>query len=168
MVILKTYKDLKPVLMNPKSKGLKEPYFIIKGDHQIVFILAPGLNGEEFNKTIGYFSSYPTVQNFQVALGQGIMLMQRNDELGEAKEFKFVNLHAGRQVAVPSGWGVCLINTSKSFLIVQRSDLISDKYKTMEPIVQKQGFAYYVIEKKGDISFERNPHYHNHPQITTE
>lgn len=168
MVITKTNKDLKPVLMNPKSKGVKEPYFLIEGQQQTVFVVAPGLNGEEFNKTIGYFNNFPSVSVYQVAIGAGILIMQRNDDSGGAKEFKFVSLNPGRQVNVPTGWGVVFINTGKNFLVLVRNSTIEEKYLDSKPITTKHGLAYYAIDKKGDISFERNPSYRVHPQITTE
>lgn len=168
MVITKTLKDLKPVLMDSKAKGVKEPFYIIEGEEQVVFIVSPGVNGDEFNKTLGHFYRYQGVQVYSVSFGQGVLLMQRNDELGEAKEFKFVNLHPGRQVAVPTGWATCLVNTGKNFLMVIRNSVLSKKFMDEESIIKKHGFAYYVIDKKGDISLEKNPNYRVHPQITTE
>lgn len=154
--------------MDPNSKGVKEPFFLIEGEKQVVFVVAPGLNGEEFNKTLGDFNDFPTVSVYQVALGQGILVMQRNDENGEAKEFKFVSLHAGRQINVPSLWAVCFVNTSKNFLVIVRNNVIDKKYLNAVPIIKKHGLVYYVIDKKGDISFEKNPNYRVYPQITTE
>lgn len=168
MVITKTFKDLKPVLLDPKSKGIKEPFYIIAGKEQVIFVVSPGVNGVEFNKTTGHFYKYQGVQVYTVSFGQGVLLMQRNDELGEAKEFKFVNLHPGRQIAVPSGYATCLVNTGKNFLIVVRNSVLTDKLLDEGPVIKKQGLAYYVIDKKGDIALERNPNYKVHPQITTE
>lgn len=168
MVITKTLKDLKPVLMDPKAKGVKEPFYVIKGEGQTVFIVSPGLNGFEFNKTIGYLNNFPSVSVYQVALGQGILVMQRSDENWMVKEFKFVTLFAGRQINVPTGWALVLINTGKNFLVVLRNGNVADKYFNPNPVITKKGLAYYAVDKKGDISFERNPNYQVHPQITTE
>jgi len=167
MVISKTSKDLKPVLMEPTGKGLKTPYYLIQDRGQVVFVVSPGRNGVEFNKTSGYFSDFPGMQTYISLYGSGILLMQRNDELGEAKEFKMVTLSPLKQVTVPVGWGMCLVNTGSSFLVVLRSAL-DEKYQNSKPIIEKKGLAYYVIEKKGEIVFEQNPNYQIHPQITTE
>jgi len=168
MVITKTNKDLKPVLMEGASPTIKTPYYLIKEGEQLIFVIAAGRNGSEFNKTSGYFSSFPGMQSYQCLYGQGILVMQRNDELGEAKEFKVVTLNPGRQVAVPAGWGMGLVNTGSSFLVVLRNSFLDESHKDVKPLLEKQGFAYYVVEKKGEIAFEINPNYRVHPQIATE
>lgn len=168
MVITKTYKDIKPVLMQPSVVRVKEPYYIIKSDGQVIFVVSPGQNGVEYNKTEGFFSNYEGMQTYQCLYGQGLMLMQRNDERGEAKEFKVVSLNLGRQVVVPVSWAMCLVNIGKSFLVVLGNLDIESKDLDSKPIIQKQGLAYFVIEKKGEISFEQNPNYSVHPQIATE
>src|SRR3989344_74812 len=139
MVITKTNKDLKPVLMDPKAKGVKEPFYIIEGQEQIIFVVSPGVNGVEFNKSIGHFYKFQGVQVYSLSFGQGVLLMQRNDELDEAKEFKFVNLNSGRQVAVPSGWATCLVNTGKNFLIVVRNSVLLPKYLNEKSVIKKHG-----------------------------
>lgn len=168
MVITKTSKDLKSVLMEPTVKGVKTPYYLIQDREQVIFVVSPGRNGTEFNKTSGYFSNFPGMQTYLSLHGSGILLMQRNDELGEAKEFKMVTLNPFKQVTVPAGWAMCLVNTGNSFLVVLRNSVLDEKYISSKPITDKKGFTYYVIEKKGEIAFEPNSNYRVHPQITTE
>ena len=167
MIISVTSQDLKPVLMDGVKAGVKNPYYIIEDKEQVIFVVSPGRNGAEFNKTLGYFSLFPTVQTYQCLFGQGILIMQRNDSFG-AKEFKVVVLTPGKQVLVPAGFGVCFIKTGSNFLVSIRNSNIDKKYLDTNPFIEKQGFAYYVVEKKGEISFEQNPNYKVHPQITTE
>lgn len=168
MVITKTRREIKPVLMSPKARGVKEPYYLIQDGEQIIFVVSPGQNGAEFNKTTGYFSKFPAILTYQCLYGQGLLLMQRNDELEEAKEFKVITLHPGRQVAVPASWAMCLVNVGRGFLVVVRNGLIDPKDLDSRPIEEKQGLAYYIVEKKGEIGFEPNPNYSVHPQIATE
>lgn len=168
MIIEKTAKDLKPALLDPKVKAVKDPFYIIEGDEAEIFVVSAGLNGTEYNKTVGFFSSFLGVTTYQCLFGQGILLLQRNDEVGEAKEFKVVTLSFGRQVGVPAGWGSVLVNVGKSFLVVLRSGNVDGKYLDEKPVLEKQGLAYYVVEKKGEIAFEQNRNYRVHPQITTE
>lgn len=168
MVITKTFKDLRPVLMEKVNKGIKTPSYLIQDKEQVIFVVSSGKNGIEFNKTVGYFSSFPGMTSYQCLYGQGILVMQRNDTLGEAKEFKVVILNSGKQVLLPAGWGMCIVNTGVSFLVVLRNSLLDADYEDTKPLIEKRGFAYYVIEKKGEISFERNPNYQVYPQITTE
>lgn len=167
MVTSKTAKDLKSVLMQGAKPEVKVPYYLIEDNGQAIFVIASGRNGAEFNKTVGYFSNFPGMQTYQCLYGQGIFLMQRND-LAEAKEFKVVSLNPGRQVSVPAGWGMGLVNTGNNLLVVLRNSFLDEKYKDPKPILEKQGLAYYVVEKKGEISFEENPNYKLHPQISTE
>lgn len=168
MIVKATYKDLRPVLMDKEAKGVKIPYYQIEDKEQVIFVVSPGLNGIEFNKTAGYLSTFPGMQTYLGLYGSGILLMQRNDELGEAKEFKVVRLSPHKQVNAPAGWIVCLVNTGNSFLVVLRSSVLNEEYKVPPSIIEKSGLAYYVIEKKGEITFEPNPRYIAHPQITTE
>lgn len=168
MVITKGYQDIKPVLMEPGRNYIREPYYVIKSNGQVIYVVSSGLNGTEFNKTEGFFSNYPAVLHYGCLFGQGILLMQRNDDLGDAKEFKVITLNSGKQVDVPSTWGFCLINTGKNLLVVLGSKDLGKQEIDSKPIYKKSGLAYYVIERRGEISFEANPNYSVHPQITTE
>lgn len=163
-----TYQDLKPVLMEPKQKGVKEPFYIIEDTHQSIFVVSPGKNGAELNKTVGFFDNFPGVQTYVSLYGSGLLLMQRNDELGEAKEFKMVTLSPFKQIAVPANWAACFVNTGSNFLIVLRNGVLDKKFLDTKPLIEKGGLAYFVIERKGEVVFEQNPNYKVHPQITTE
>lgn len=167
MVITKTHKDIKAALMEPRAKGIKEPFYLIRDEDQVIFIITSGKNGSEFNKYPGFFINYSGVNIYTCLHGQGVVIMQRNDENGEAKEFKVVTLSSSRQVEVPAGWGVCFINIGRSFLVVYGPWIDAD-YLNDKPIIEKKGLAYWVVEKKGEINFEQNPNYRVHPQITTE
>ncbi|MCL5784458.1 MAG: hypothetical protein M1142_03850 [Patescibacteria group bacterium] len=168
MITIRTRQELKDVLMDPKTPGVKEPYFVIRGEAgQNITILTPGKNGEEFNKTYGHFHNYQGVEIYHVVYGQGVLVLQRNDENNEAKEFKVMSLRAGTSTEIPSGFGHCLVNVGKSYLVVIDNAPQEAKFHNLEPLRQKHGFAYYVIDKKGEIGFEANRNYHLHPQITT-
>ena len=167
MIISKTAKDLKPVLMEDAQSEVKEPFYVIKDSDQVIFVVSSGKNGSEYNKTVGYFSTYPGMQTYQCLYGQGIFVVQRNQD-GDAKEFRVVVLSPGRQILVPAGSGMCLVNTGNNLLVVLRNSFLEEKYEDSKPILEKKGFAYYIVEKKGEISFDSNPNYKLHPQITTE
>ena len=160
--------DLKPVLMQPQAGGIKESYFVIYGDNQNMTVVSPGKNGVEYNKTFGYFHIYKGAIIYRCLYGQGLIIMQRNDEFDEAKEFKIVTLHQGRQVEVPAGYGHCAVNIGKSFLVLIDNSPGNIKFKEKEYVKNRRGFVYYIVEKKGEIGFEHNPNYQIHPQITTE
>ena len=168
MITIKTRKDLQEVLMEAKAKGIKNPYFVIHGDHQNITVLVSGTNGVEFNKTHGHFNTYQSVEFYTCLYGQGLILLQRNDERGEAKEFKVITIQQGKQVAIPAGYGHGLVNIGKIFLVVLDNAPNEPKTHDYQTVKAKKGFAYYVVEKKGEIAFEPNPHYVVHPQINTE
>lgn len=168
MIIARTLKDLKPVLMEKVIQGIKNPSYLIEDNGQVIFVVTSGHNGTEFNKTEGYLSTFPGMQTYISLYGSGILLMQRNDEVGEAKEFKLVTLNPLKQVNVPAGWSLCLVNTGSTYLVVLRSRELDKKYVETKPIIEKGGLVYFVVEKKGEITFEPNPNYHVHPQISTE
>lgn len=168
MIIGKSRKEIKDVLMEPQRSGVKEPYYLIQEGDQVIFVVSSGLNGSEFNKTEGFISSFLGIHIFQCLYGQGLMLLQRNDVAGEAKEFKVVTLSSGKQVELPSGWAMCLVNLGKNLLIVLGNLDMQSKELESRSIREKQGLAFYVIEKKGEIAFEQNPNYNLHPQITAE
>lgn len=168
MITVRTRQELRDVLMDPKAPGVKEPYSVIHGEAgQNITILTSGKNGEEFNKTYGHFHNYQGVETYNVVYGQGVLILQRNDENGEAKEFKVMSLRGGTTVEIPSGYGHTLVNIGKTYLVVVDNAPVGDRFHNFEPLKQKRGFAYYVIDKKGEIGFEANPNYHTHPQITT-
>lgn len=151
------------------NKKLKlAPYYLIEDEGQTIYVVSSGLNGTEFNKTVGFIGNFPTMQTYIALYGSGILLMQRNDEAGEAKEFKFVTLNPLKQVIVPTGWAACLVNTGKSYLVVLVTGVLDKKYISEKPVLDKNGLAYFVVEKKGEISFEQNPNYQVHPQIASE
>lgn len=168
MIDTHTHKDIEDVLREPRAKGVKEVYYVIREVGQNITVVVDGLNGTEYNKTYGHFHTYMGVEMYACLSGQGLLLMQRNDEDGEAKEFKVVTLHPGRQVEVPSGFGHGLINIGKGLLVTLDNAPDFAKSHDYQPIKNKRGFAYYVIEKKGEVAFEPNPEYKVHPQITSE
>lgn len=167
MVVTLLRKDLEKALMEPKEVGLKEPGFIIEGDNgERLSVVSSGKNGAEYNKTLGFFHNFPGIEVYHCLYGQGILMMQRNDQEGDCKEVKVVGLRPGMVVEVPSGWGQCLINTGKSFLVVADNGIENVKYHDDQSIKEKAGLAYYVVDRKGNIAFEENPNYSFHPQIS--
>jgi oxalate decarboxylase/phosphoglucose isomerase-like protein (cupin superfamily) len=163
-----THKDIEKVLMEPKIKGIKDAYSVIDTGDQEIICLNSGKNGIEFNKTHGHFSMHLGVEVYHCLFGQGVLVMQRNDEEGEAKEFKVVTLTAGKQVIVPAGFGHCFVNIARGYLIILDNSPRRSRLPDQKTLEEKQGLAYYIVEKKGEIAFEINPHYKVHPQISTE
>lgn len=169
MIITTTHKELEDVLFDHKAPGVKESYYVILGDSQNITIVNPGKNGTEFNKTFGHLNKFQGAEIFHCLSGQGIVVMQRNDENGEAKEFKVATLSSGKQIEVPEGYGHCVVNVGKGYLVVlDNAPGHGPKFQEYDGVKAKKGFAYYIVEKKGEIGFEKNTNYSIFPQITTE
>lgn len=168
MVVATTRQELKDVLMDVKAPGVKEPYFTISGEGgQNILIITPGVNGIEFNKTYGHFHTFQEVEIYHVVYGQGVLIMQRNDEMGEAKEIRVVGIRPGATVEIPFGYGHAIANVGKNYLVVIDNSPLGVKGNDTKDIRNKHGLAYYIIDKKGEVGFEQNPNYHIHPQIST-
>lgn len=160
--------EMKDVFMDPKAPGVKEPYFVISGEGgQNITIITPGTNGSEFNKTYGHYHTFQEVEIYHVVYGQGVLLMQRNDEEGEVKEVRIVGLRPGSTIEVPSGYGHTIANIGKNYLVVIDNSPATPKSKTSDLIKEKHGLVYYIVDKKGEVGFEPNPNYRLHPQIAT-
>lgn len=163
-----TRQEMKDVLMDSKAPGIKEPYFVISGEGgQNITIITPGTNGNEFNKTYGHSHTFQEVEIYHVVYGQGVLLMQRNDENGEIKEARIVGLRPGSTIEVPSGYGHTIANVGKNYLVVIDNSPATPKSHDSEFIKMKQGLVYYIVDKKGEVGFEPNPNYKLHPQIAT-
>lgn len=169
LVTVVTREEIKELLMSPKEKGIKTPYFTFRGENgENITFLNAGKNGNEFNKTYGKINTFPGVELFRCVYGQGLLIMQRNDEEGEAKEFRIISLRGRVSGEIPSGYGHALINTGKNFLIVVDNAPADKKNFDTESITNKKGFAYYIVDKQGDISVEKNPNYHFYPEIASQ
>lgn len=163
-----TTKKLKGILLDPKSASSKLSYLTITGENleENLTVLNPGKNGIEFNKTVGFVHKFPGVLIYRCLQGQGIILIQNSDETGEAKEVKLNTLKTGVEVEVPTGYAHAVINAGRGFLVTIDNGSKQDKFIDDKLILEKHGLAYYVVDRKGDIAFEKNPHYNFHPQIT--
>lgn len=155
--------------MDTEQPRVKEPYFLIQSEEDgNITVVASGKNGIEYNKTFGLVNKFPGVINLHCLFGQGLLVLQRNDFEGTLKEIKVFSLRPGSSVEIPANSSYCLVNTGRHFLVTLDNMLNNPKYHTTEPILVTKGLAYYVIEKKGEIAFEKNPNYKFHPQLVME
>lgn len=168
MVTTFPLKKLKEILLDPESEGVAEPYYTIAGEtNESISIISPGKHGHEYNKTFGHINNFPGVEVYACAYGHGVMILQRNDSEGNAKEVRVIGLRPGTLVEVPSGYGSFIANIGKTFLIMSDNSAIGAKEQTIDQIKAKKGFAYYIVEKKGEVGLEKNPNYSYHPDVIT-
>lgn len=152
------------VLLTEKSPA----YFVIHSPEteENLTVLLSGKLGTEYNKTIGFMHKSPGVLIYRCIYGQGVVMIQKNDDDDIAKEVRVASIRPGVEVEIPFGYMHCIVNTGKKFLVVVDNGSMTEAEKDYKPIKQKHGFAYYIVEKKGEIGFERNPNYSYFPQIT--
>ncbi len=169
MIYPVTQKELKSVLMDPESSEVKEPYLLINSgpDSENITIIEPGRNGIEFNKTIGFSHKFNGMLIYRCIYGKGVMVIQKSDEVGEAKEVQVRGLRSGVEMEIPAGYSHTISNTGRTILVMVDNGPKDQKWKDDTQIQTKRGLAYYVIDKKGEIAFEKNPTYSFHPQITS-
>lgn len=168
-----TRKDLKDSLMDPSSDGPKECFFIIEGEgEENITVINPGKNGIEYNKTSVMVNTKEESGVINCLYGQGAVVLQRNDFEGEPKEIRIVSIRQGSTFEIPSGYLLAFVNTGKSYFVIsdnfispkkEHEKLITPKKGASEP---RHGLAYYIVEKRGERTVDKNPNYHFHPEIS--
>lgn len=184
---VREFSQVIPYLQNPKSQApVAAPYLGYRNIHlpgdldftesnhlqYDLTIMAPIMVGQEFNKTIGHYhdlipgTTIAHPELYEILNGQGIILMQKMD--AEYKELIAViclEVKKGDKIVYPPNYGHILVNTGNEPLVT--ANWLSTDYKPLyEPVKEKQGMAYYVVEgENGEPKFVKNENYKNHPQI---
>ncbi|HZQ29873.1 MAG TPA: glucose-6-phosphate isomerase family protein [Patescibacteria group bacterium] len=180
------HEKMKEVLMNPNAIGPEVHYYMIRGgkDKKNITVWETGTVGGEYVKTYGHYHIGKLDETYWVINGEGIVLLQtrKNDEKGnpiddEIETFQAIKVKAGDHVFIPSGTGHLVANIGKTWLVTaddspvnfEEVDPISlPGHADYEPVKKLQGFAYYIVEKKGQPTLVRNPKYKSVPQATIE
>jgi glucose-6-phosphate isomerase len=172
----RTHAKMKEVLMNPKAKGPKIHYYMIRGGKKKknITIWESGKVGKEYIKTYGHYHVGKLDETYWILQGEGILLLQklkknRNDQV---EYVKAVFVKAGDKVYIPSGVGHLVVNTGKEWLITADNSPVAALDSAGMPghadysaVKKMRGFAYYIIEKNGRPAFVKNPKYRNVPKI---
>jgi glucose-6-phosphate isomerase, archaeal len=140
-----------------------------------ITVIPPVKLGMEFNKTVGHYHplipgkevAYPEL--YEVLHGEGLFLIQKMD-----RDFKnLINILAirastGQKVIYPPNYGHVIVNIGSDVLIT--ANWVSDQFHNSlyEPVSEKHGMAYYVVEsQKKQFELVPNPSYTSHPPIRT-
>jgi len=143
---IRKLEDMREVLMDPKALGPEDVYVMIRGKPNIT-VLVPGRIGQEFTKTYGHYHRDDRSETYRVLLGEGKMLIQNRD----ASDVRLLEMKAGGTVVVPQGYAHTMINTGNEPLVTA-DDAPTDAETSVndyEPIREKKGFGYYIVEDKG-------------------
>jgi len=135
-------------------------------------LIPPKKVGDEFIKTTGHYHpekpgthiAYPEI--YLQLYGRLLLLMQKRDPTDDQKieEVVLYEMKPGDAVNMLPGYGHCLINHTDEVGLM--AGLYSTEFKPFyDPIRINRGMAYYVIEREGEIVFEKNPNYPDAPEL---
>ena len=168
---------MQDVLMDPDGVGPEIHYYMIRGgvDQKNTTVWEPGTISGEYIKTYGHYHVGELSEDYFVAYGEGVALLQKlvENENGEmiadsVEEFKAVIVKTGDKVFMPPKYGHLLVNTGKTYLVTiddspvdfeDRDPSSFPGHADYELVKQMRGFAYYVVENNGEVSLKKNPLY---------
>lgn len=167
---------MKPVLMDDAADGPATHYYMIRGgkDQRNVTVWEPGTVGGEYIKTFGHYHIGKLDETYWVLLGEGVLLMQRLEEVDgqlqpdRVAEFKAQRVKAGDSVFIAAGNGHLVANVGSTFFVTADDSPVnfSDADPASLPghadyhlVEQMHGFAYYVVERDGAPALVANPRY---------
>lgn len=173
---------MKPVLMDDAAAGPATHYYMIRGgkDQRNVTVWEPGTVGGEYVKTFGHYHIGHLDETYWVLLGEGVLLMQRLEEVDgklqpdRVAEFKAMRVKAGDDVFIPAGHGHLVANVGSTFFVTADDSPVD--FTEADPaslpghadyhmVEQMHGFAYYVVERDGQPALVANPRYQSVGQV---
>lgn len=132
------------------------------------------INGER-KKTSGHYhgyipnqmTTYPEI--YEVLYGTAIYILQRvgnfdQDQQPIIDDVRAVTVEAGQAIIIPPFYGHCSINGGDKPLVFSNLAVISCPL-LYQPISDKHGLSYYLIEKSGQLNFVKNNHYQSIPHL---
>lgn len=153
--------EMSPVLADPLASGPNPVYWVftnLGADKWVnMTVITAGRYGREYPKLFGHFHSDQTPETFHVASGEGILVLQKNDEV------LLVTAQAGMEINLPGDFGHTWVNASSLPLIFYDDRRIAHTPADYEPVEKTGGLAYYLIEENGQPKAIPNPHYQNPP-----
>lgn len=173
---------MKEVLLHPESNAPQIHYYMIRGgkDKRNITIWETGTVGGEYIKTYGHYHVGHLDENYYIAQGEGIVLLQTrkigpdgNPIDDEIDTFYAIAVKQTDKVYIPSGTGHLVVNTGNTWLVtiddspvnMEEVDPVSlPGHADYEAVKRMRGFAYYCIEEGGKPTLVKNPTYKVVPQ----
>ena len=173
----RTQEKRQDVLMDPSGVGPAIHYYMIRGgvDQKNTTVWEPGTISGEYIKTYGHYHVGELSEDYFVAYGEGVALLQKlvENENGEmiadqVADFKAVVVKTGDKVFMPEKFGHLLANTGKTYLVTiddspvdfeDRDPSSFPGHADYELVKKMRGFAYYVVENNGEVALKKNPLY---------
>lgn len=173
----RTQADMKPVLLYPDAVGPATHYYMIRGgsEQHNVTVWEPGTVGGEYIKAFGHYHVDDLPETYWIQNGEGFAILQKLEENASGEliadkvaELKIIPVKAGDKLDIPVRYGHLVVNTSDTFLVTVDDSPVDfgDQDPAGHPghadyslVEQMHGFAYYIIDYKGQPSLVKNPNY---------
>ncbi len=174
----RTHEKMQDVLMDPKGVGPAIHYYMIRGgvEQKNTTVWEPGTISGEYIKTYGHYHVGELSENYFIAYGEGVALLQKLAETesgeliaDEVEEFQAIQVKTGDNVFMPLKFGHLVANTGKTYLVTiddspvdfeDRDPSSFPGHADYELVRKMRGFAYYVVEDEdGNPALRRNPLY---------
>lgn len=184
---VRTHEEMADVLISPNSEGPAVHYFLIRGGSEKgnITVWQAGKVGDEYIKTFGHYHVSDFLETYTVLAGEGIVLLQKRkvDSSGkpiddEIEEVRAIFAKTGSKIKIPERAGHLMVNIGKSWLVTmdnspvnfeaKKDEAANPTHADYEPVRKLRGFAYYVVEKDGEVMFIKNPNYKDTPDIIIE
>ncbi len=126
--------------------------------------------GREPMKTSGHYhpnipgqaEAYPEI--YEILYGEALYVMQKVADYGagpadvEVEDVIVARVKAGQKIVMPSGYGHVTINTLDQPLLM--SNWVSSQFNSFYgSVVACRGFAWYLVDEDGELTWEPNPRY---------
>jgi oxalate decarboxylase/phosphoglucose isomerase-like protein (cupin superfamily) len=174
------------VLRDTTASGPAIHYYMIRGgaDKKNITIWEPGLVGAEYIKSYGHYHVADFDEQYEILVGEGMVLLQMRgtDASGAPLDeiitsFRALRVKAGDIVNIPQRAGHLMVNTGTTWLVtrdnspvnLEEVDAVSrPAHADYAPFKKMHGAAYYVIEKNGVPTLEKNSRYTQVADATIE
>lgn len=168
-VSVRILEKMREVTLDPDALGPENVYWMFRGigfEENLridLTVLVSGFLGREYTKTYGHYHKEDEKEIYKVLLGEAIFVLQDRTTSGEIDEVRLIRAKEGTVVEIPVGFAHATINIGPQavLLLNWQSPSVENDY---EPIKEKRGFAYYVVEKERKPLLVPNPNYKNLPK----
>lgn len=165
---IRKFDELRAVLKDPKSLGPAEVYWVFSEVSSIwanVTMITPEPLGEEFPKTFGHYNGTPVPELYHLALGEGVLLLQKKtEEENKVSEVLLIKAQPGDEIIIQPEYGHSWSNTSQGVLISLDNWKEGHQPSDYEIIEKNHGMAYYLIKDGESIKALPNPNYQDLPE----
>ncbi len=130
-----------------------------------ITVIPPRMMGCEFVKTAGHYHPFVPGTNttfpeiYEVLSGEALYFMQKPED-AKIKDVILIKAGEGDKVVIPPDYGHLTVNASNK--VLKMANWVARDFESMyEPIKEKGGGAYFVMEK----GMTKNPQYGEVPEI---